>query len=508
MASLDSYYSERFRESREVFDWINQFTNQFTKMGLIGPKDTPSFKKELLSIIKKESKPGQWNTHENEHDKDLGPVKQGYGIMACRHTCNDAVQEYWEKESQEKANSWGFGSYNKNKPETEKYPVNVTDYADTVNGVVTNPKEAMYRGAMYYAILRRQARTAMPDADAKDVIKQAFKSYNGSGDTAEDYSVEAMSYLDGSLQAANDAGEVEYWDKSNYSQGAAGIPKAVASDIASTYRMNVKPVVDPWLSNDNLGRKSYRSAIGQGVTDVIQGKDQIDPATGKPTVNAISDPGDFLSTAITGPARAAIRKGWPKVKGWQNDAERYAGNLAKLAGFGESLEESTEQEILVKFAKEILGLDISDEQMQQVIQQLDITDIVGIKRAIESGDFEGLRLGESRLKEYHSSPEMANRAKEQRASKEPTERAAGQQSGPRERTRIAGNNANPERPPTGTSSSTAGTMGTLPPRKNSDAITSTGVKVVDATTGEPIGGTVSKAKARRIAQYANKHDNI
>ena len=75
MASLDSYYSERFRESREVFDWINQFTNQFTKMGLIGPKDTPSFKKELLSIIKKESKPGQWNTHENEHDKDLGPVK-------------------------------------------------------------------------------------------------------------------------------------------------------------------------------------------------------------------------------------------------------------------------------------------------------------------------------------------------------------------------------------------------------------------------------------------------
>ena len=49
----DSYFTKRFRDSRKVYDWLDQFTDQFARMGLIGPdKDRLSFKRELLSIIK------------------------------------------------------------------------------------------------------------------------------------------------------------------------------------------------------------------------------------------------------------------------------------------------------------------------------------------------------------------------------------------------------------------------------------------------------------------------
>ena len=48
----DSYFPKRFRDSRKVYDWLDQFTDQSARMGLIGPdKDRLSFKRELLSII-------------------------------------------------------------------------------------------------------------------------------------------------------------------------------------------------------------------------------------------------------------------------------------------------------------------------------------------------------------------------------------------------------------------------------------------------------------------------
>ena len=471
---LDSYYTDKFIKHREVFDWIDQFTSQFQQMGLIGDTDDDSisFKREILSIIKKESWPDNstsgeaWDTHQI-HDLNPNKSKQGYGIMACRNTCNDAVQDYWEGDpgvGQERANSWGFGSYNPKKPETKKYPVRVTDYADINTGKVTDPKKAMYRGAMYYAILRNKISKAHDGKlDRKAMIQKAFQSYNGRGSAAKKYGKEAIAYYNGMTKEANQApaGSFgEFWDKSNLkqrkgqttAQGLAGAPKAVWNDIASTYRNLGSP------SDRQTGKGTLMRAVDQaGEGEIDWTKSFTEPVKAgyrnalKAWNNIKSTTAPFLSDIDKELQNKGIIAKREKQKLAQNKKEK-----------SESLEESTEQEILAKFAKEVLGLDISDEQMQQVIQRLDITDIVGIKRAIESGDFEGLSLGESRLKEYHSNKGMADRAKEQRAMKEPNTRAPGEPLAPREPKRIAGNNPNPEAPPTGASNSTRKPVPSMP----------------------------------------------
>ena len=49
----DSYFTKRFRDSRKVYDWLDQFTDQFARMGLIGPgkPERLSFKREILGIV-------------------------------------------------------------------------------------------------------------------------------------------------------------------------------------------------------------------------------------------------------------------------------------------------------------------------------------------------------------------------------------------------------------------------------------------------------------------------
>jgi len=499
---LDRYYTDKFIKHRKVFDWIDQFTNQFRQMGLIGDTDgdSISFKRELLAIIKKEAKP-DWNLNQKHDEKRYPePAKQGYGIMACTYNCNDAVQEYWEEQDQTHANSWGFGGVKRNKngdviKDTEKYPVRVTDYADIKTGKVIDPKKAMYRGAMYYAILRNKEVKKHPPKNQDEhlsVLAKAFERYNGSGSRARNYSKQAMEYYDGMTKLAKKAdrgSHGEFWDKGNIkqkkgqslAQGLAGSVPAVWDDVKSTVRNWGSP------SDRQTGKGTVMRAIDQISSDkkdpgdwnldlAMIGKGFADPAK-----QALGNVGDAYRNALNS-VQANIG---PK---YVSDAEREAENLAKIEARKkdrkESIEESTEQEILAKFAKEILGLDISDEQMQQVIQQLDITDVVGIKRAIESGDFEGLHLGESRLKEYHSNKGMADRAKQSRAMKEPTAQAAGPQLAPREPKKIAGNNANPEAPPTGASNSTRKPVPSMPKSQIAKNLV-----VTDPDTGEELNVT-------------------
>lgn len=483
----DSYFTKRFRDSRKVYDWLDQFTDQFARMGLIGPdKDRLSFKRELLSIIKNEAGPN-WNVNQI-HDSDKGLAHQGYGIMACRSTCNKEVKDYWEGKpigdrtvSPEQAASWGW-----KKKQNGELDINVTDYADIINGTVKDPKEAMRRGAMYYAILRAQSRNRLgTGAKYGDVVKSAFKSYNGIGDTAEDYSKKASKTL-GHLASQ----EGEHWDPGNFSQGVDGVLPAVGRDIASTARGAFGSTADP-----NQGSSS-NSALARGVSDLITGN--VPGGRWEFLKKAVTDPWkqslDSVTQALPGGAQTARDLYAKTKKAGKDQFNKFLGNSKY-----ESLEESTEQEILAKFAKEILGLDISDQQMQQVMQRLDITDVVGIKRAIESGDFEGLRLGESRLKEYHSNKGMADRAKEQRAMKEPNTRAAGQPLAPREPKRIAGNNANPEAPPTGASNSTRKSVPSLPKSQIAKNLI-----VTDPDTGEELNVTNDLAatqmmrRARRV----------
>jgi hypothetical protein len=456
MASNHKYFTKRFRDSREVFDWLNQFTDQFSRMGLIGDRTSEklSFKKEILSIIKNEAAP-EWNV-DQIHDKNKGYANQGYGIMACRSTCNQEVQDYWDQQSPSMANSWGMEN------------LSVNDYANIQDGTVSDPKEAMYRGAMYYAVLRRKAREQLgTGAKSADVIKSAFKTYNGRGSRAEDYSNKAIAtYSD--MKKENG----EWWDEGNFAKGATGVIPAVASDIASTWRSQASPMVDR-----NVGVAS-NSALARGVSDLVKG-------------NVPGGRWDFIKKSFTDP----IKQGMQSVLPTYNKGKDVANKLLKK----EALEESTEQEILAKFAKEVLGLDVSDEQMQQVIQQLDITDVVGIKRAIDSGDFEGLRLGESRLKEYHSSPGAAANAKLKRQGQAPNVQASGPPLAPREPKKIAGNNANPERPPTGASNSTRRSVPSMPKSQ-----VARNLIVMDPDTGEQvevtndIGATQMLRRAKRI----------
>jgi hypothetical protein len=431
----------------------------------------------------------------------------GYGIMACRDTCNDDVQKYWEQQPQERANSWGFGAEvrdNKGniKPETTKYPVRVSDYANTKTGEVTDPKKAMYRGAMYYAILRdRVVRGAEKTGGIKkkDAIARAFAKYND-----EAYSKDAMKYYDQMTDLANktERGKHgEFWDKGNLKQkkgqdlatGLANAPAAVWDDVKSTWRNLGSP------SDRQSGKGTIMRAIDQTTHDKKRpgdwdfGWDEYLKSIGEPIRQGWQDATD------------TVNKGWSIAKPWVgkvtpqwvDDLTRRKENNAIIAQQKkdaiiaqqkkekkESIEESTEQEILAKFAKEVLGLDISDEQMQQVIQRLDITDVVGIKRAIESGNFEGLRLGESRLKEYHSNKGMADRAKQARAMKEPIAQVAGQPLAPREPKKIAGNNPNPEAPPTGASNSTRKPVPSMPKSQIAKNLI-----VTDPDTGEELNVT-------------------
>ena len=488
----DSYFTKRFRDSRKVYDWLDQFTDQFARMGLIGPgkPERLSFKREILGIIKNEAGPN-WNVDQTHDTVAFRKPDWGYGIMACRSTCNKEVKDYWdgateidgERVSPEQAASWGWRQTTDDQGVPAGVGINVTDYADIENGTVTDPKEAMRRGAMYYAILRKKSRDRLGSrAGYGDIIKDAFKTYNGRGKKdgdrkqreawarSEKYKTKADATVS---QLASQEGE--HWDPGNFSQGAKGFLPAVGRDIASTARGAFGSTADPIQGN------ASNSALGRGISDFMTG--DVPGGRWEFYKKAITDPWkqslDTVTQALPGGVQTARDLYAKAKKTGKEQFNKYLGNSKY-----ESLEESTEQEILAKFAKEILGLDISDQQMQQVIQRLDITDVVGIKRAIESGDFEGLRLGEGRLKEYHSNPGMADRAKQARAMKEPNTRAAGQPLAPREPKRIAGNNANPERPPTGTSNSTRKPVPSMPKSQIAKNLV-----VTDPDTGEELNVT-------------------
>ena len=102
------------------------------------------------------------------------------------------------------------------------------------------------------------------------------------------------------------------------------------------------------------------------------------------------------------------------------------------------------------FVKNILKLNASGSQIDKFMSQLDVTDIIAIHRAMASGNFDKLSLGE-KLQEYIT-PAQKGKEKQPVQQTEPTGTLEPME--PNEPTKIAGNNPNPEMPPTGASQST------------------------------------------------------
>ena len=57
------------------------------------------------------------------------------------------------------------------------------------------------------------------------------------------------------------------------------------------------------------------------------------------------------------------------------------------------------REVVTSFVKNILKLNASGSQIEKFMSQLDVTDIIAIHRAMASGNFDKLSLGE-KLQEY------------------------------------------------------------------------------------------------------------
>ena len=538
---------------RSMFNWIDKVEGEMVRRGLIhnSEKSRANFRAEAFALVKQEIGLGnkdnnnRWN-YKQEHDTfkrvngkwvERPWNERGYGPIACRDTCVNAVNDYLNTNDPNN-NRYSYDEFKVQDyvtPGPKKDVIDPDGKTRTVTSAkLSDPYEPFKIGLIYYWTKKtrllnginpgqvdvalgkkgsdfntylkhhkayhdyfnagenatnEQERRAI---EADNYMRQvAFGSYNGgagyrNSSHAKNYAKTAMQSFKEILTpiyraTIRDMGIEDKHDKmakkgylwnprkwGDYLFGDEEDKTGVADQVVQQLPLNVIDFImqyGPKLTdkfrkyyNQSDNPTEIASKIEQEVKKERQRQTKLsktEPNVIKPEVKP-PEPNVMTNRLIKKPTL----KQQPTIS--KDDSEETVSKLKPLRpGHPGLRNESTikedfethqhsTREVVTLFVKNILKLNASGSQIDKFMSQLDVTDIIAIHRAMASGNFDKLSLGE-KLQEYIT-PAQKGKEKQPVQQTEPTGTLAPVE--PNEPTRIAGNNPNPEMPPTGASQST------------------------------------------------------
>ena len=510
---------------RKLFSWIDKIQDEMVRRGLIHDSKIgrANFRAEAFALMDRELG-RNWN-YNQEHDtfKNIGTKEnptwverpwneRGYGPIACRNTCVNAVNDYLDKND---PNNNRF-SYNEFKVQDYVTPgKKVTATAPDgskhtiTSAEISNPLEPLRLGLLYY--WTKKTRLLKGEAPSQvDVSLQPgtseYNTYNAHRKAFQDYLNAGKNATNAQRQKAIDAdnymrtvafgsynGGAKYRQSSDaqkYAEVATNTFKNLQTPIfrATTRELGISDKHDKFIKkvspteagtwvNYLFGDEDDETGVADqivkqfsyNVVDFIkqyptkfmdkyrrwQKKGSGDIGELEKEIKDLQsqDSSFKVEPTVTKPVKPANPKVEPMTKRLLKQPETFKSDnkevLSKLKEDFESHQHST-REVVTLFVKNILKLNASRSQIDKFMNKLDVTDIIAIHKAMASGDYDKLSLGE-KLQEYIT-PAQKGKEKQPVQQTQPTGTLKPME--PNEPTRIAGNNPNPQMPPTGVSQST------------------------------------------------------
>jgi hypothetical protein len=520
---------------RKLFSWLDQIQDEMVRRGLVHDSNIgkANFRAEAFALMDRELG-RNWN-YNQEHDtfkKENGKWverpwnERGYGPIACRDTCVNAVNDYMDKHDPNN-NRFSYDEFKVKDYVTpgKKITATAPDGSKHVitSAEISDPAEPLRIGLLYYwtkktRLLKGEAPSQVDvnlqpgtsDFNTYQIHRKALLNYLNAGKSATNEqrqnAIDADNYMRQIAYGSYNGGP-RYRQSSDARKYAEVATKTFKDLQGPVYQATIR---DWFTWDDTKHNKMIKKVsptkpgswaaylIGDdedetGVADQIVKQlsyDVVDFVKKYPTQfmdkykrwqkSGSGDIGDLekdirnqenrggsfkTEPTVTEPVKPEVEPMTTRLKQptiSKDDSEETVSKLKPLRpGHPGLRNESTikedfethqhsTREVVTSFVKNILKLNASGSQIDKFMSQLDVTDIIAIHRAMASGNFDKLSLGE-KLQEYIT-PAQKDKEKQPIQQTEPTRTLAPVE--PNEPTRIAGNNPNPEMPPTGASQST------------------------------------------------------
>tara|TARA_Y100000004_G_scaffold31287_1_gene32760 strand:+ start:51 stop:1877 length:1827 start_codon:yes stop_codon:yes gene_type:complete len=535
---------------RTMFNWIDKVESEMVRRGLIhdSEQSRANFRAEAFALVKQEiglgnkNKNNRWE-YEQEHDtfKNIGTKKQpkwverpwnerGYGPIACRDTCVNAVNDFLNNHDPNN-NRYSYDEFKVQDYVTPGPPKDVIDPDGKTRTVtsakLSDPYEPFRIGLIYYWTKK----TRLLNGDNPGQVDVALKRNGSDFNTYLKHHKAYHDYFNAGENATNEqkrrAIEAENYMRQvafgSYNGGAGYRKSSRAKNYAKTAMQSFKEIQTPIYratirdmgiedKHDKMAKKGYLwnprkwddylfgddedktgvadQVIQQLPLNVIDFVMQYGPKLRDKFIryyNQSDNPTEIASkieqevnkerqrlTKSSKTEPNVIKPANPEVEPMtkrllkppdtlKSDSEatllkpgdlkrqevKPKNNESTIKEDFETHQHST-REVVTSFVKNILKLNASGSQIDKFMNKLDVTDIIAIHKAMASGNYDKLSLGE-KLQEYIT-PAQKGKEKQPVQQTQPTGTLKPME--PNEPTRIAGNNPNPEMPPTGASQST------------------------------------------------------